>query len=280
MPGNGGGVYAKQIRSVAVSSCTFISCRSGISCSGAGIFCYECSEAIVADSMLDNCSSDSIGGALCFEGVPNSIARNCTFRACETGTSGGGIYSGADGTVTSQVLNCSFFECSSMSTSPTSGGGGIYSNYGTQSIAHCFFDSCTARSHGGAVCRGSSTITVSNCEMTKCSASKGGGALASVYYSTALTLSYVFISDCTGGSSYGQAIHFYEGASLKWDHLCISGAGTLVKSEVSSISVPTDSELIEGCPQEQFTMVNEGTRPFRSKIFVCGIEMYSLWLDL
>ena len=121
---------------------------------------------------------------------------------------------------------------------------------GDVSISYCYFDSCGAQRCGGAICVFAyypTSVTVSDSEIRNCSAvSLGGGGISCSYnkYSPSLSVSYLTVTDCTAASSYGQAIHIFSCNSFKWDHLCITGTGTLVKS---SGRVPTSEELTE-CP--------------------------------
>lgn len=124
---------------------------------------------------------------------------------------------------------------------------------GTGRIELCLFELCTA-DYGGAFddFNGGLAVTFVECEIKKCSAtSEGGGAISCGKIRTSSwTLSWVYISDCSAvSSSYGQAIHIYTATSFTWSNLCITGTGTLVMSEVSSITVPTASQLSEGCPK-------------------------------
>lgn len=194
-----------------------------------GVFRAKSGTLTVESFQFIRCYMDGGGGAVYAKQISYVAVRSCSFvsrgnwhqcseklhiHRCETSTSGGGMFCGADGTVTGQVLNRSLFGCKSMSISLTSGCGAVHAKYGTLSIDYCLFDSWTANKHGGAVCFGGETRTVGDCEITKCSVSKGGG-LASVYSTTDLTVSYVVITDCTGSSSHGQAIHIYLCISLE-----------------------------------------------------------------
>ena len=97
------------------------------------------------------------------------------------------------------------------------------------------------------------SVEISGTELRQCSAATGGGGIACSEFQAnpSLTVSYLTITDCSADSSYGQAIHIYSCSSFTWDHLCITGTGTLVKSDIS-ISVPTGEQLTEGCPTHEF----------------------------
>ena len=149
--------------------------------------------------------------------------------------------------------NCSFIACKSTVDSTRYEGGGaivIEADAGTQDICYCLFDSCKAQLCGGAIviAQSASSVVVLGCEIRNCLASRGGGISASSDSSSlSLTVSWVSIIDCSADPSYGQAIHIFSCKSFKWDHLCITGTGTLVKSGTSSISVPATQELTKEC---------------------------------
>ena len=125
---------------------------------------------IVFDSLtLTSTNSNGDGGAIYLQ--PGCTAQNCTFRACNAGSSNGGaVYCNYGGT----IQNCTFSGNSGWN------GGGVCCSSGGM-VQNCTFsgNSVPGSSGGGVYC--SSGGTVQNCTFSGNSASVGGGV--ALFYS-------------------------------------------------------------------------------------------------
>ena len=258
--GHGGCIYCTG--TVNVYSCSFTACKNtGSECNGGAICIGDASSsALIEDSQFSECSTSFDGGAISFRYVAQCTIRNCQFTDCQCSTTvgtGGAIADSQSAGPGMTITSCSFVNCSEYwSGGSNEGGGAVKCCSGTTNITQCSFDSCFAGNTGAAICCFAFTtlsVFVSHCEIRKCSASRGGGGIACAKWNNypSLSISYLTITDCTAASSLGQAIHIYSCNSFKWDHLCITGTGTLVKTDDSS-SVPTEAELKE-CVTPLFT---------------------------
>lgn len=280
---SGGCIYSTA--TLQVSSCSFTSCRGG-----GGAIRVDNSNALslIEDSLFDNCSSVSTGGAISFQRGKECRVNNSQFIDCVATTTGGAIrciYSGNQ-YCSCSMEGCAFVRCiAALGENSANGGGGVECQAGTISISNCLFDLCSAEhSDGGAIALGLwhthtslyLNVTISGCEIRSCSSHEdAGGGISS--YSPTLILSWVAITDCTAKSVYGQAIHFYSCKTFAWDHLCVKGTGTLVKTETSAIEIPALKEELEAaCPSYAFT---QRAHHYQSSHFVMFASMMTYILD-
>lgn len=268
--------------SLVLQNCTFSDCfateEGGCIYATIPLYVYSC---YFEDCTVIGMTADEVGGAI-YSYLGLFVCEDTTFYRCRA-RSAGAIHLGGN---TNAINNCNFTTCwgdgfsgaisisSTRSTVITKSlfvrctadasvmdGGGAIGISGQTNITDCLFESCRSWTYGGALglrpcmVEVNTVVFICNTEIARCVAEDGaGGAIyVNAYfpdeYTISLTISSSLLVGCSASnSSAGQVIHIVKCHYFAWDDLCITGSGTLVMTDDSSIAIPTDHELIEMCP--------------------------------
>jgi len=157
-----GGAISVESGALIVTNCVFESCASPGW--GAGAISTYQAHAFIEDSTFSNCWALEGGGAVLASDSTQVL--NCSFENCSSVRSDGGAIIGC-----AQIYASSFTGCSAGKN-----GGAI--GAGNTNISFCNFQNCGSTEDGGAIYSYNSSPGIHNCMFENCSAGWYGGAFS------------------------------------------------------------------------------------------------------
>ncbi len=223
--GQGGGFCHQNTNGkVTVTGCDFENCKANGSKdnqgAGGGGFFTDALELSVSNSSFEGCTTYAYQGAGFFHKRLNDTVASkttvtgCTFTACVSVWSGGGMESDARNVL---VENSKFIGCKATSSSGGKGGAiNIWANgendtgkESTFTLSGCTFggdeagEGCTANQNAGAVRSTALNTIIENSTFTNCNAAANGGAVACTNNKTIATVTDCTFKNCSAAGNGG-----------------------------------------------------------------------------
>lgn len=246
--------------SATVTNTSFESCVSSNSAAGALYSTAKTLDVTGVNGVITfkDCTATGNGGAVNHSGN-RAVLTDCSFKGCESGSSGGGAYLSAD-SLAFTANNASFTDCAAVNN-----GGGLYVNAVTATITGGVFSGnklSATESKGGALYTNKGTANLNGVTFSASAAGRNTAAYGGGVYQNGGTLYFSggSISGCTalisGGGLYSAAAcNLGDGTAA--NKLTVSGCyaltsgGGVYHSGSRNISLNMKSVSVTNCYAKQ-----------------------------
>ncbi len=211
LDGNGGdGVVTAPVDATAATRIDGFTIRNGNANDGAGIYCYSSSPTIANNTITNNKATYDGGGIFCNDASPSIYGNTITDNTAGSGQHGGGICclgSGLPPYPTPRIFD------NTISGNSATYGGGIYSYYGSPTIARNTITGNTASAMGGGIGIHLSTgVLVSDIITGNTSNDIGGGIYG--YHDASLIANTLLAGNNAAGSDGGGICCDYSSTTI------------------------------------------------------------------
>lgn len=198
--GNGGALDCTGAN-MTIDNSRFINCTSFNNSAGAIAFRSNAANAVVSNSIFDNCEALYYGGAIRFwDNAVNGTIIYSNFTNCNITREGGGaVYTYSRGL---KIQDCNFVNC----TNDANNGGALRLYANECKVINSNFTNCVSAgtNGGGAIFLQGSYMLVDNCNFLNCSSPCGGGIR--IWNNQYINITNCNFTDCYSNYTDGGAI--------------------------------------------------------------------------